>query len=481
MQGHSGSAAARGATRRWSSGRCAYFALVASLSAACGQSSAGHSVGHFPSYYPDEIRIEVLDPNDAAKGLIGKSLHAYIGANPSFTEPLPAHVRAVNSLGSFLVLSLKTELPRFASREARCAAVHDFLAVMRKQETAPFVFHPYPVTPFHTDYLHHLDLVQASRGAVAKHSSPETSVKISVKGPVPDAVVPQDLQAPIGSAEALLESIPVKTLVGYDDVLVTNWPGPPWIHEGWFQAHRLLAPHPDPAIRDLADQSFERLIRGEYLGLAERANIERALVSDLTGACKRQVVGYSIDREYLNEANPEGIENVAFDSINGLNSPVFVRTAKLKDYPWNGKLHIGVSKAAKAAWNPVTGFTDPVGRLMWSAIGDPAMISFPFNGSWMANRVQSEVTRVEGQSGGIRVPGDAPLPQAGTGKLHPVGARTFGSVRIVYEVLASPFDDGTEMDVADLLYANMFPIAGEHGRHRQQLRAAAEAGLGHPK
>ena len=28
-----------------------------------GQGGAGHSVGHFPSYYPDEIRIDAVDPD----------------------------------------------------------------------------------------------------------------------------------------------------------------------------------------------------------------------------------------------------------------------------------------------------------------------------------------------------------------------------------------------------------------------------------
>ena len=32
---------------------------VAGLVAASGRGSAGHSVGHFPSYYPDEIHIDV--------------------------------------------------------------------------------------------------------------------------------------------------------------------------------------------------------------------------------------------------------------------------------------------------------------------------------------------------------------------------------------------------------------------------------------
>jgi hypothetical protein len=94
--------------------------------------------------------------------------------------------------------------------------------------------------------------------------------------------------------------------------------------------------------------------------------------------------------------------------------------------------------------------------VIWSAVGDPAMIHVPFNASWMPNRVQSVVTKVEGQSGGIRVPADAVRPQPGTGMLEPVGAMAFSSARVVYEVLTSPFEDGTAMEVADLIYPFVF-------------------------
>jgi hypothetical protein len=187
------------------------------------------------------------------------------------------------------------------------------------------------------------------------------------------------------------------------------------------------------------------------------------------------VVGYALNEEYFNDKYPEGAENVGYDALAGLNSPVFIRTVKLKDYPWNGKLHLGVRGRSDAAWNPVAGFTDATGRLIWSAIGDPAMIPFPTNASWMPNRVQSEVARVVGQSGGLRVPDDAVCPQPGSGALQRVGDRAFASAKVVYEVLASPFEDGTEMAVADLLYPFVFVYRwGSNpgvGVHEPRLRA----------
>ena len=40
-----------------------------------------------PPYYPDEIRIDVVDPAAAAKGLSDETLHAYVGAAPNFAGP----------------------------------------------------------------------------------------------------------------------------------------------------------------------------------------------------------------------------------------------------------------------------------------------------------------------------------------------------------------------------------------------------------
>jgi hypothetical protein len=76
--------------------------LAGALVLANGQSGAGHSVGHFPSYYPDEIRIDVVGPEAAAKGLADATVHAYVGAAPKFSGPVPARVKSVKSLGSLL-------------------------------------------------------------------------------------------------------------------------------------------------------------------------------------------------------------------------------------------------------------------------------------------------------------------------------------------------------------------------------------------
>jgi hypothetical protein len=453
--------------------------LAIVLLVACGQGGAGHQVGHFPSFYPDEIRIEAVDPAAAGKGLGEETLHAYIAAAPSFAGPIREHVKSVKSLGSFLVVSFDIASARFASADARCRAARGILAALRNETAAGFVFHPYPVTPYHADYLHHLDLVEATREAFVGEPSSAVSMQLGAKGQPAETIVRARFAPASDAADVVLEAIPV------DDLLAASvhfgvWLGSPWAKEGWFQAHQLLAPRVVPARRSALDEDYERLVHGEVRGFAERADLERHLVGALTSGCERVVAGYAPKQEFFNETYPAGIENVAYDSLSGLNSPVFLRTAKLKEYPWNGKLQLGVGNRADAAWNPVGGFTDAMGRLIWSAVGDPAMMSIPFNASFMPNRVQSEVTRVEGQSGGIRVPADAIGPQPGSGVLTQVGDRTFGSAKVVYEVLASPFDDGTEMTMADLLYPFAFVYrwgaeAGGGDAFEPRLKAALAA------
>ena len=65
---------------------------------------------------------------------------------------------------------------------------------------------------------------------------------------------------------------------------------------------------------------------------------------------------------------------------------MFLRTVKLKDFPWNGWLQLGLQPRPSAAWNPVGGFTDPFGRLMWFAVADPALIPMPYDQVWTLNR-----------------------------------------------------------------------------------------------
>ncbi|HEY4635251.1 MAG TPA: hypothetical protein VIG92_01710, partial [Rhodospirillales bacterium] len=438
----------------WINGTCiaGFVAVVVFLTGSLAVVYGGHTIGHYPSYYPDEIRIDAIGPAAAAKGLGDATLHAYVGGNPAFQGGPPKDVKAARSLESLLVLSLDPKAKAHVSRDGRCAAARAAMAALGGQKASGFVFHPYPVTPYHADYIHHLDRVEAAVAA-ADGIAGTASPKIAAKGRLAEALAGDHLAA---VANMTLEEASVAGLMADVGTQFDGWLGPPWIKEGWFHAYRLLAPALDKLSGEIANGNYRRLIRGDYADLAEQATLERRLIAALTRDCRRLVVGYATREEYFNDSFSDGVENIIQDSLTGLSAPIFPRAVKLKDYPWNGSLHLGAPDRAEAAWNPVAGFNDAAGRLIWQAIGDPAVMPFPFNASWTPNRVLFSVTTARGQSGGVKAPADALAPEPGSGRLAKVGPRGFASAKVIYDVVASPYLDGSEMDIADLIYPFAF-------------------------
>ncbi len=78
----------------------------------------------------------------------------------------------------------------------------------------------------------------------------------------------------------------------------------------------------------------------------------------LAEGCARMVVGYAVKDEFIRRCLPGGHRERRLRFAQRPERPVFLRTVKLKDYPWNGKLHLGVRERSAGAWNPVAGFTD---------------------------------------------------------------------------------------------------------------------------
>ncbi|HET6925804.1 MAG TPA: hypothetical protein VFI48_02945, partial [Hyphomicrobiaceae bacterium] len=160
-----------------------------------------------------------------------------------------------------------------------------------------------------------------------------------------------------------------------------------WVRSGWFHAYRLLGPSiTDATQASLVAANADRLQAVAYAGAVERINLERELLQVLLSGCRALVAGYTLKQEPFNVSFSAGIENISFDALEGFNSPMFLRTVKLKDFPWNGWLQLGLQPRPSAAWNPVGGFTDPFGRLMWFAVADPALIPMPYDQIWILNR-----------------------------------------------------------------------------------------------
>lgn len=348
------------------------LALAAGLALA-GVAYAGHEFPFYPSFYPQEITVEALDAATAARRLAEGTLHAYAGGG----IPDSDRTAAVASLGGYVVAS---------AEPGGCVDPRALKAALAPGQ----VWHPHPVTPFHPDYLHHADRVDARGSAGAG-----TAAKLEV---------------------VELDALMARARKGYN-----GWSSPPWLRQGWFYAYLLLAPAtPDARV----ERAARRLMRGGYRDLAQRIELERELVARLQNGCRRAVIGYTVRREHYAVEYSRGVENVGYGSLGGLAAPIFPRTVKLRDFPWNGWLSVAAPSAPASPWTPLAGgFADPFGRLVWSALADPALLPSPHGGSWIENRVHGKV-----QGGG----------------------------RVVYRVHNSLFHDGTPMTYADLLYGYEF-------------------------
>lgn len=385
-----------------------------------GVAHAGHEFPFYPSFYPQEITVEALDARAAAQRLAKGTLHAYAGAE--IAAP-PAKTGSVASLGGYVVATFG---------RGGCAAARG----MKDALGEGAVWHPYPVTPFHADYLHHADRAEAARAAVAVQK--KTAGKVEI--------------------------VDVAALVTKASVRYNGWSGPPWSRQGWFHAYLLLAP---AAADARIENAARRLMRGEYRSLEERIDLERDLVERLQARCERVVLGYTVRREHYGVEYSAGVENVGYDALEGLASAIFPRTVKLRDFPWNGWLAVAAPAPPSSAWNPlVGGFGDAFGRLVWSALSDPAFLPSPHGGGWIENRVSASVEQ------GLKpftVPEDA-LLSAERGRT--------AALRIVYRVRNSSFHDGTSMSVADLAYAYAFAahlgVAPDRLRGVRLLRVETE-------
>lgn len=426
---------------------------------------AGHELPFYPGYYPQEIRVETMTPAAAVPLLRNSTLHAYVGADPFAGGRLPANVSAVESLAGYVVATAVAPTSG-ADAAARCAGALGVARVIGAARVPGFVPYAYPVTPYHGDYLEHFDLAAAARRAV-EGASPGASPRLVARGALAERLLkaPKD-GAAAKAGDTVVEEVDLDALLAPYAVPGGGSFRPPWVKEGWFQAYLLQAgTMTDPTARQAADQLYRRLVSGAYDGAAERADLARRLVGRLGGGCERVVVGYSLRREPFNAEFSQGIENIAWDSQAGFDSDIFVRTAKLKDFPWNGWMRVGIGTRPTAAWNPVAGFTDPAGRLLWAALGDPAFLPGPYGAGPVPHRaVPASVT--VGGTAGVEIPEDAVLPEPGTGLLRAVGKGKIAKAKVVYRLWASAAHDNTRVGPADAIYPYVF--AARWGTRRAQ-------------
>ncbi len=351
--------------------------VVLGAAALAGMARGGHELPIYPSFYPHEIEIRSVAPAEAAQALPDGRIQAYVGPGLSLSGAPPAELQAIESLGSFILVHVNST--RAQDDASACAVVRTVMQALAAQ--SDFIAHPYPVTPFHGDYLHHADLAAAATARFSALEGRVGDLKIVAYGRL--AQRHPDWSAHGPDWDALVIEVDVGQLVASAMFSLNGWLAPPWVRMGWFHAELLLA----DSASDKPRIDSGRLKFGDFTSPVERINLERELVTLLTRGCRKIVAGYTVKREYVNVEFSAGIENIGYDSLTGLHSPMFIRTVKLKDFPWNGWLALGTDGKPEAAWNPIGGMTDPFGRLMGFAVGDPALLPSPYEAGWMLNRI----------------------------------------------------------------------------------------------
>lgn len=283
---------------------------------------------------------------------------------------------------------------RVADGAAACSLAHATVRAIaeRAGRDGAVRIHPYPVTPYDGDYLYYADRADAARarilGEAAGGAARAGRVRVRAQGALLQELVPASWRAEGASWDVAIEAVDAAALTASARRATNGWEGPPWLHAAWFRAALLFGPHTgDPAADARIASNLARLESGDYAGMAQRVRLARALVDALASTCRLVVAGYTVRREYVSEEYSAGIENIGYDPVAGLASPLFLRTVKLKDFPWNGPLALGIDARPEAAWNPVAGFTDPFGRVVWAALGDTALLPLPSGAGWMPNRM----------------------------------------------------------------------------------------------
>ena len=213
-------------------------------------------MSYYPSFYPQEIRIEPLDPERAAKEFESKTdpLHVYLGAAPRFAGNAPDHIRSVQSLGSLIIVSVNSKSPHAGTREARCRLVGEAAALLAERDGV--VAFPHPVTPYHADYLHHGTFSDEARSARVATAA---AFKFRLGDRSSPFVVAAAPLAAGGVADADIDEVPVADLLRRAGVGFNAWPAPPWAKEGWFQAYHALRPAIGTDAAERADRLYDRL------------------------------------------------------------------------------------------------------------------------------------------------------------------------------------------------------------------------------
>jgi len=202
-------------------------------------------------------------------------------------------------------------------------------------------------------------------------------------------------------------------------------------------------------------REYSRLFYGDALDEITYAKLLREFILKGVEDSAEQPVIMTYEYYLYNDDYDQGIENMARSPLTGPFSDVFYRTVKLKLFPWNGWLLVGLDEDRETAYNPVLGFNDKWGRNLWMMLSDPAVLLQPYNNSIEPNRVVW-VSVETSKDDGIDVPADALTISLDKQAFVKVGEGRKAGSMVLYRLLFSHFHHGEYMSLADILYSYYF-------------------------
>jgi len=191
--------------------------IAAMTSIAITVARSGHELPVYPSYYPHEIEIATVASERAADLLRDGRMHAYVGGTPRFAGAIPETITAVESHGSFVIVRVNPASPRAKDEASICALTR---AVIREigGRAGELILHPYPVTPFHGDFLNHVDLAAAAKARLLGSPTDATGVivgelKVRTVGALARSLVRAEWQAGESDWDVAINEVSADDLV----------------------------------------------------------------------------------------------------------------------------------------------------------------------------------------------------------------------------------------------------------------------------
>src|SRR2546421_3490194 len=206
------------------------FVVLLIAAALVTMARGGHEVPIYPSFYPHEIEIRTLAREQAADALLKADIHASVGLPPQFAGPLPDSIRTIESLGSIVAVRINPQSPLARDQASLCGVAK---RVVRALAARPgeFIFHPYPVTPLHGDYLHHADLAKAAKARYADTTKEASAAveKLAIRAAGRLAQAYPEWSARDAGWDAEVIEIDAAELVNAAMLAVNGWLAPPWM------------------------------------------------------------------------------------------------------------------------------------------------------------------------------------------------------------------------------------------------------------